>query len=163
MWSPRYVMMYQNKLGLFQPASRSIKMTSFQWSCTISLTYASGKQENSPVANRNVGITILNHPFGNGLYQLSMVRWSIIVIPTLSDFDVWSSPVPYSKVITQHVAVSLDRLEDGTFQPLLSQFFWRLRPTVRMCTYNWLYHILPGVSAKICKTHFVMIIWPHIL
>ena len=36
----------------------------------------------------NVGITIINHPFGNGLYQLSMVIWEmfhycyVIVIPT---------------------------------------------------------------------------------
>ena len=34
----------------------------------------------------NVGTTIINHPFGNGLYQLSMVMtgvWYIIVIATL--------------------------------------------------------------------------------
>ena len=26
----------------------------------------------------NVGITIINHPFGNGLYQLSMVIWGMV-------------------------------------------------------------------------------------
>ena len=36
-----------------------------------------------------MGITIVNHPFGNGLYQLSMVMtggWFIIVMPTLVQF-----------------------------------------------------------------------------
>ena len=34
----------------------------------------------------NVGVTIINHPFGIGLYQLSIAMtggWFIIVIPTL--------------------------------------------------------------------------------
>ena len=26
----------------------------------------------------NVGITAINHPFGNGLYQLSMVIWGMV-------------------------------------------------------------------------------------
>ena len=39
------------------------------------------------------GITIINHPFGNGLYQLSMVIWGILdycytVIPTLYCGDI---------------------------------------------------------------------------
>ena len=27
---------------------------------------------------RSVGITMINHPFGNGLYQLSMVIWGMV-------------------------------------------------------------------------------------
>ena len=35
------------------------------------------KPVNSDSINHNVGITIINPPFGNGLYQLSMVIWGI--------------------------------------------------------------------------------------
>ena len=44
----------------------------------LMVTPSPPRRSRFPLNSDNMGMTIINHPFGNGLYQLSMVIWGTV-------------------------------------------------------------------------------------